>query len=403
MKFRFLPRNRVCESSHLSPDTFTSEDIERIFERRFSTAAKVELLWKGKESFKRIFDTVKNARQCLCLQFYLFRNDETGKELAGILKEKSRQGVSVYVLYDHFGSFGTPRKFWNDMRDSGIRIRVSRPFHWLSPLHYVHRDHRKLIVIDTQAAFTGGLNIANEYSGFHFRRKEKAWRDTGILLEGPIVSQMLMTFKKSWYAWGGDEFTVQGADDISDREVSGGIAAIPLFVDSGKGRRRMRRLLYYSINHARRSISLTTAYFTPSRRMVEALEEAVRCGVSVRLLVPDRGDVPAASYAGRAFFSRLLKAGVEIYTYTGEILHAKTFVFDECWSIIGSTNLDFQSLRYNDEGNVGILDTGFTARMSDIFANDVSHSNRLEKEQWNKRPFSEKVMERFFSLFRRRL
>lgn len=165
----------------------------------------------------------------------------------------------------------------------------------------------------------------------------------------------------------------------------------------------MRRLLYYSINHSQESISLTTAYFTPSRRMVETLENAVKRGVKVRLLAPGISDVPAAAYAGRAFFSRLLRAGIEIYRYSGEILHAKTFLFDECWGIIGSTNLDFQSLRYNDEGNVGILDSDFASKMNDIFEEDLRRSARIDEEQWKRRPLCQKIREYFFSFLRRRL
>jgi cardiolipin synthase len=129
----------------------------------------------------------------------------------------------------------------------------------------------------------------------------------------------------------------------------------------------------------------------------------VRRGVRVRLLVPGKSDVPAASYAGRAFFSRLLKAGVEIYTYLGEMLHAKSYLFDQGWSIIGSTNLDYQSLRYNDEGNVGILDRPFASQMAEIFEEDLKRSAKINEEAWRRRPFFEKVMEHFFALFRKRL
>jgi len=381
-------------------DTFTTNAIEKIFQGEFSLSTNIQLLWKSSESFKKIFDAIRNAQQFICLQFYIFRNDETGRELSEILRQKGQEGISVYILYDHFGSFGTPGSFWKEMKKAGIHVRASHPFKWTAPFHYVHRDHRKLIVIDAEKAFTGGLNIANEYSGFHFKHKGRVWRDTGIFLEGPIVDALFKSFKKSWSAWGGEEIEFQGKSETSSR----GIPAIPIFVDSSRGRRKMRRLIYYSINHAKRCISLTTAYFTPSRRMVETLEEAEKRGVRVRLLVPGKSDVPAASYSGRAFFSKLLKAGVEIYTYKGEyILHAKTFIFDECWSIIGSTNLDFQSLRYNDEGNVGILDTGFASQMAEIFEEDLKHSHKIDREQWSKRPFSEKIKEHFFSLFRRRL
>jgi cardiolipin synthase len=165
----------------------------------------------------------------------------------------------------------------------------------------------------------------------------------------------------------------------------------------------MRKLLYYSISGARTCIYVTTAYFTPSRRMIQILEEAVMRGVDVKLLLPGKTDVIAAYYAGRAFFTRLLEAGVEIYNYQGEVLHAKTYVFDGIWSIIGSANLDFQSLRKNDEGNVGILDDNFGAQMATVFDEDLRHSERITLDKWRKRSFLEKAKERFYALFRRRL
>ncbi len=384
--------------------TFAAPTIEEIVKEKFSAAHSIKLLWKGRESFTTIFDAVRSAKRLICLEFYIFRNDETGSELAEILKQKSREGVRVYLLYDHFGSFGTPRDFWNSLKEAGIGTAASHPFKWIYPSYYVHRDHRTLIVIDDQKAFTGGLNIANEYSGFHLRLKGRKWRDTGIMLEGPVAHELFRIFRKNWLVWAGE--MIESPLEIIQGSYSGDSCAIPvmpIFVNSARGRRKMRRLLYYSINHAQKSIALTTAYFTPSRRMVETLENAVARGVRVRLLVPGITDFPPAAYAGRAFFARLLKAGVEIYSYAGEILHAKTSLFDDCWGIIGSTNLDFQSLRYNDEGNVGILDLNFAAKISDLFEEDIKHSIRIDPEEWRGRPLKEKAKEYFFSFFRRRL
>ena len=165
----------------------------------------------------------------------------------------------------------------------------------------------------------------------------------------------------------------------------------------------MRDLLRYSTDQAQATIFLTTAYFIPSRRMIALLENAVRRGVRVRLLVPGKSDIPAASYAGKAFFAGLLRAGIEIYTYRGEMLHAKTHLFDQSWSIIGSTNLDYQSLMYNDEGNVGILDPLFGSKMMEIFEEDLKNSVKIDLEAWQKRPPLEKIWEHFFALFRKRL
>jgi len=391
---------------------FTILSIERIFKQKFSLATSVELLWKGEDSFQTIFDTIDRAERFICLQFYIFKDDDTGTGLSELLRGKSREGVKVYVLYDHFGSLGTPRSFWRGMRQEGIKIKASHPFKWTAPFTYVHRDHRKLIVVDSKRAFTGGLNIANEYSGFHLRRRSRGWRDTGILLEGPIVNELFNAFRKSWSTWGGEKISFSRKSEEShgsssscrgDGEGENGIPVLPIFSYSRKGRKRMRILLRYSIDHAQTRILLTTAYFIPSRRLIEKLEAAVKRGVGVRLLVPGKSDIPAASYAGRAFFSRLLKSGIEIYTYLGEMLHAKTYLFDDCWSIIGSTNLDYQSFVYNDEGNVGILDSAFALKMAGIFEEDLKNSIKMDEETWRKRPIAEKIKEHLFALFRKRL
>jgi len=378
---------------------FSRKNLQRLYGSHFTDDNKVTLLWKDQESFQVIFDSIKNAKELICLAFYIFRDDETGRELAEILKHKSLEGVKVYILYDHFGSLFTPMKFWMHLRDNGVQIRASRPFKWTSPLHYVHRDHRKLIIIDGETAFTGGLNIANEYRGYSRFRKKRGWRDTGIFLEGPIAKKLLEEFTKSWVIWKGAPIEFQK----TIKPIQNGLPVLPIFASSAKGRRQMRKLIYYSINNARKSIYLTTAYFTPSRRMLQILENAVKRGVEVKLLLPGRSDIYAAHYAGRAFFTRLLRAGIKIYNYQGEILHAKTFVFDEMWSIIGSANLDFQSLRRNDEGNVGIIDSQFGSQMVNIFNEDLKNSSEISLMDWLRRPLVNKLKEHFYALFRRRL
>jgi cardiolipin synthase len=378
---------------------FTAKTIEQVSETPFTDGNRVSLLWKGPESFHIIFDEIGQAKKLICLEFYIFRDDETGNELAEILKRKASEGVVVYLLYDHFGSIATPKKFWRGLKEAGVHIRVSHPFKWTDPFHYVHRDHKKLIIIDGMKAFTGGINIANEYRGYHRIRKIKGWRDTGLFLEGPIAKTLLDIFKKSWEVWNGAPILC----DVHVEPVPEGLSVIPIFASSAKGRRKMRKLLYYSIDQARKCIYLTTAYFAPSRRMLHVLETAESRGVDVKMLLPGKSDITSAHYAGRAFFTKLLKAGVEIFNYQGEILHAKTAVFDGVWSVIGSANLDFQSLRINDEGNVGIVDAEFAGQMTEMFQEDLSHSEQITLEAWLKRPFIDKVKEQFFALFRRRL
>lgn len=178
--------------------------IEEILGIPFITDNHVRLLKSGPETFQTIFDSVSTAQSIICIEFYIFKDDDTGKLLAELLKEKSRQGVKVYILYDHFGSLRTSRGFWLDMKRVGISLRTSHPFKWSSPKHYIHRDHKKLLIIDGRKAFTGGFNIGDEYHGYFLKARKQVWRDTGIYLEGPIATTLFKIFKKSWNAWGGE-------------------------------------------------------------------------------------------------------------------------------------------------------------------------------------------------------
>jgi len=229
--------------------------------------------------------------------------------------------------------------------------------------------------------------------------KKEGWRDTGIFLKGPVTTALLDIFKKSWKLWKGSPIHFNKHIE----PISNGLPVLPIFASSAKGRRKMRKLMYYSLHKAQKSIYLTTAYFSPSIRMLQALENAVARGVDVKLLLPGKSDIIATLYAARAFFTRLLRAGVEIYAYSGKILHAKTAVFDGIWSVIGSTNLDFQSLRKNDEGNIGIIDRTFGTLMIDVFNEDINQSEKITLDRWLRRPLREKIKEKFFALFRTRL
>ncbi len=375
------------------------DQIEKIVKASFSDGNLVRLLHGGRETFELIINEIEKAERFLTLQFYIFRNDDTGKKIANLLKKKAGEGIKVYILYDHFGSLGTPRRFWKELMNSGIKVAASRPFKLSAPFKYVRRDHRKLIIIDGIKAFTGGLNIANEYSGFHLRKKEP-WRDTGILIEGAGVNQLFEEFRRAWRLWAGESIENFSALSFSFKE---GYPVIPIFASSFSGSRRFRKLLYYCIKNSKRFIYITTAYFVPGLRLLNCIIKAARRGVDVRLLLPGISDVPAAYYAGRAFYTGLLKNGVRIFHYEGAVLHAKSYVFDGQFSIVGSANLDAQSLRWNDEGNVGIWNQDFGLYMKTLFKNDLKRSNEIFIENWLKRPFCDRIKENFSAIFRERL
>jgi cardiolipin synthase len=381
-----------------SSDCCEKSSIEDILGVTFTENNYVRLLRSGQEIFEAIFSAIKDARQIICIEFYIIKDDSTGRRFAELLKEKAKQGVQVYILYDHFGSFGTPVRFWRGLHKAGISLRISHPIKWSAPHHHIHRDHKKLLIIDGDKAFTGGFNIGDEYHGYLRKRKE-AWRDTGIYLEGPIAAVLLEIFKKSWSAWKGKRIE-WGKEPLASEE---GVSVIPILTSSARGRKKLRKLFFYSISNAKNTILLTNAYFSPSKRMLTVMEDAVRRGVKIKLLLPGKSDFLPVFYASRGLYDKLLSIGAEIYVYQERILHAKSAVFDSNWSIIGSANLDFQSLRRNDESNVGVFDSGFAQQMTETFMEDLNHSVKISKEAWSKRPFYEKVIEKFFLLFRKRL
>jgi len=225
-------------------------DIEDILGLPFSPNNYVKPLESGQLTFQSILEAVSNAKKVICIEFYIFKDDESGKKLAGILKERAVQGVKVYLLYDHFGSFLTSRKFWSDLKKVGINIQVSHPFKWTYPQGYIYRNHKKLLIIDGWKVFIGGFNIADEYHGY-VRKKKNRWRDTGIYIEGPIASTMLDIFRKSWSKWKGSFVDF----DIKHKDILHGTQVIPVFANSGKARRKMRRLFIFSIKNAKKNKS----------------------------------------------------------------------------------------------------------------------------------------------------
>ncbi|MBC8413800.1 MAG: hypothetical protein ISR96_11945 [Nitrospira sp.] len=381
----------------ISTAPFQKSDIEKILKTTFVNGSGIKILSHGNESFTSIINAISSARHIICIEFYLFKDDYTGKKVAEALKKKASEGVDIYLLYDHFGSFLTSTRFWSDLKKHGIKVKVSNPFRWSAPRGYQYRNHKKLLIVDGTIAITGGFNIADEYH--KSESLYNPWRDTGISLEGPIAKSLLTIFKNSWATWTGNRITWEPPAVACNP----GIPVIPIFISSGRSRRKMRKLLEYSIRHSDKSILLTNAYFMPGRKIRRAMIAAAGNGVKLVLLLPGQSDIKSAYYAGRSLYSKLLKAGIEIYNYREAVLHAKTAVFDNSWSIIGSSNLDLQSMWRNEESNVGILDKQISQNMTDLFKKDLSSSIKIDAESWATRPFHEKILEKLCYFVMRKL
>jgi len=361
---------------------------------------KVTMLENGAATYRAMFAAIEGAEHNINLETYLFDGDQIGDEFADALIAKQQQGVQVNIIYDGFGSVLTPRSFFKRMRASGIRLVEFDPidpfaagFHW-SPLH---RDHRKLMVVDGMVAITGGINISGVYgsSGILQRtgRSEnlaKSWRDTDVEIEGPAVAEFQELFVANWMQEGGESLTF--ADYFPALESEGHMIVRVL----GSEPRQFSTIyvtLMSAIRNAQTSIYITDAYFAPGAQMLEALEAAARRGVDVRLLLPGRNNEPLIGAAARSAFAGLLDAGVKIYLWQGQMLHAKTATIDGVWSTVGSANLDWWSIARNDEINAVILSTRFGQKMSAAFMNDLKNSEQIDATDWQHRFLLERIDE----------
>jgi cardiolipin synthase A/B len=365
------------------------------------TGNKVSLLENGAETYRAMFAAIEGATHNINLETYIFDGDRIGNEFANALIAKQQQGVQVNIIYDGFGSVLTPRSFFNRMRSNGIRLVEFDPinpfasgFHW-APLH---RDHRKLMVVDGAYVITGGINISGVYSSGVIASKKKnpsvdvlkTWRDTDVQVEGPVVSEYQELFVANWLQQGGPPLGFSEyfpALDAKGDQIVRVLGSVPQEFST------IYVTLISAIRNAETNIYITDAYFAPDSQMLEALQGAARRGVDVRLLLPGHTNEPLIQPAARSHFSELLDAGVKIYLWQGEMLHAKTATVDGVWSTVGSSNLDWWSIARNDEINTVVLSVRFGQQMNASFMRDLENSQQLDAALWQQRSMLERIKE----------
>jgi cardiolipin synthase len=358
---------------------------------------KVTLLENGAATYQAMLAAIRGATDSINMQTYTFSDGPVGQTFADALIERQHHGVQVNVEYDSLGSFGTPKSFFDRMEQNGIAVleyRPVNPFAAKLPWSFSHRNHRKVLVVDGRVAFTGGINISEVYSsGLNTSREQgpsEYWRDTDIAVEGPAVAE----FQKQFI----DEWNYQLGPTLSPRNY---------FPDLGrKGNKIVRvivsvpqrfSLIYATMISAvvssQTNIYITDAYFAPDPQMLHALEHAAKRGVDVRLLLPSQTDEPLILAAQHSHYTDLLEAGVKIYEWQGEMLHAKTTTIDGVWSTVGTSNLDWWSIARDNEINAIILSHSFGDDMNLMFRNDLENSQQIELDQWRHRGLVERLHE----------
>jgi len=363
---------------------------------------KTTLLVDGPATYAAMTKAIERAKDHINFETYIFEEDEVGTLFANLLLRKQAEGVQVNLIYDSIGSRRTSREFFQRLKDAGVNVVEFNPVDILKAKGkglITHRDHRKLIIVDGRLAFTGGINISNEYSGGSFGSekaigKDTSWRDTHVQIEGPAVAQFQKLFLETWHTQEGPELSGRNyfpSVEPAGKELVRAVGSTP------RDEHRLAYLMYLSaIRNARTVIYITNAYFVPDRNILKELKNAVRRGVDVRLVLPNDTDHKFILYAAQARYTGLLKSGVKIYERRNTILHAKTAVIDGVWSTVGSTNLEMWSFLYNDEINTIILGTEFAEEMEELFRRDVRESTQITLEKWRKRPLWNRFRE-FFS------
>ncbi len=362
--------------------------LRRIDESPFLEGNRVRTFFRGPETFEAMRAAIEAAREQVLVESYIFKDDATGRSLMETLGRAVGRGVRACVLADAFGSIATRRAFWNEMRARGIEVRL---FHPLFPhlLMQPFRDHRKILVVDGRTAFTGGMNIGDEY-GSSLSARGGPWRDTHVQMDGPAAWGMAIVFTEAWHAAGGSRVELAPL-----APQTGGVPILVLDSRPFRGTGQVASALAAIVAGARRRLWITMAYFAPRWRAIERLGEAARRGVDVRLLLPGKSDVPLVRHAGHGYYEALLERGVRIFEYQPAVLHAKTLVADDFVSLTGSSNLDFRSFHFNAECNIVMLGEETGRAFSAKFEEDLEKSVEVTAASWARRSFLHRMGDAF--------
>jgi cardiolipin synthase len=390
---------------------------------------RATLLRDGPQTHAAQLAAIAGARHHVHLETYLITDGEIGCRYADALIERARAGVRVRLMLDGFGALGAGDEYRRRLLDAGVRLREFNP---VNPLRdprlwrVTRRTHRKTLVVDGRIAFTGGVNITDEYrrgpdDADDATAAGPGWRDTHVMIEGPAAAEFQRVFLTYWARLGGLRDTT---DYYPEVPAAGGCLACAV-TDQGEGfidhwvggeddrddeelprpknplrpKYRIKPRIYHAyldaIRLAQKRIWITQAYFAPNGRFVRALTGAARRGVDVRLILPARTDAGLLKYAARQRYARLMRAGVRIHEYRPAVLHAKTAVIDGVWSTVGSANLDYRSFFHNDEANAFLICADFAAGMEAMFEQDLPHCAPIDPQVWKQRGWRERLLEAF--------
>ncbi len=354
-----------------------------------------ELLCGGEAVLPAMLDAIARARRSVDVEMYTFASDPVGRRFARALAERAQEGIRVRVLVDAAGCRQTPRSFFGWMRERGVRVQGVNPIRkfLLHGALFRWRDHRKLVLVDDDAAFVGGLNLSRDYAPV--REGGCGWRDAAVRVRGPVVDALAASFEKFWR----DGARAAPAPAPACSPPAGEVPSI-LLESRPVGPGPFAAVFRHAVNQARRRIWIANPYFLPPRSFRKALRRAARRGVDVRLLLPRRSDAPIALRAGQRSYANYLRSGIRLFEWPGAMMHSKAAVIDGLWSTIGSYNIDPLSLLINRELNVVLLGASMGRAFEGMFEQDFACAEEIDAEAWKARGAWRRFTENLCASFR---
>lgn len=358
--------------------------VEKLANWRFTVGNDADLLIDGDATFKSILDGIDQATNYVLVEFYIFRHDQIGRELTARLAKKAAQGVRVHLLFDELGSPDLRGKVLDGLRAAKIDVRPFNTRQGADNLFQINfRNHRKIVVVDGQRAWVGGINVGDEYLGRDPQFGD--WRDTHVKVTGPAAQGAQAAFLEDWH-WASGETLKLTWDP---RPAPSGVNRVAITLPTGPADNFETCTLFFlhAINMATNKLWIATPYFVPDEQFVSALQLAALRGVDVRVLVPDLTDNKLVQYSGWSFLPDLEKVGIKTFRYKKGFMHQKVMLIDDLYSTIGTANFDNRSFRLNFEITMGFADAEFASRVSNMLEADFKNAEEVHSREFQQRGF----------------
>jgi len=389
--------NQVSEANKVPPALPNESSLGKlptlfynIEQVQFTKNNRIKVLINGEEKFPALFEELQKAKKSIHLDYYIINDDKIGSKLFDLLIEKATSGLKVKIIYDDVGS-SISKAGLKRLKEAGIEAYPYMPVLFSRLAHKAnYRNHRKIVVIDNETGFLGGINIKDKY--INPNDMNLFWRDTHIMIQGEAVIDLQYLFISDWYFVSGQKINLEEFRYANSSHISNDVPTSILGSDYGKNNQTIMEAFFGMITSAKEEVLITTPYFIPDESIFNALKITAKSGVNIKLIVPERPDIKTAFYASQTYLKDLIQSGVEVYYYTKGMMHSKIMVIDRLVSTVGSTNMDQRSFSLNAEVNAFVKDEEVAQKLRFHFEEDLKECHKLQLEDLKNRPWYVKVL-----------